>query len=274
MDTGKRAFNDVFYEIILTLIIPIVTVLGLIVIIRISGNIEYESVTVTKICNYFIASLSDHNVLNSVYCTLYVSAKGLLAGIVISLLFFFILGLKPSLAKHFIISLNGIRAIPLTLLIPFLGILPVILAFPPGIREHLPSKDPAYLIATGAFLYIIIGAVDGIENRLLDRQMFFKNIVGLSNSEYFFKILFFESLPSFFTALRLATLFALVIAIVLEQLIYYPGIGRMIMDKITQATTDSDLAAQAVSLLLLVAFLGVLIDSVHRIIKSLISKWL
>ena len=175
----------------------------------------------------------------------------------------------------FINFINGVRAIPLTLLIPFLGAIPFIkfALYPPGITTDPPNKELAYLIALGCFLYFIIGISDGIENRNINRELYFRKTLGFSRLKYFKNVLVYEILPYFLTAFRLGFIFSLVLAIVLEQLMLYEGIGYLTLIIYSEIDLDNNNAAQAVSLLFIVSSIGVLIDLFYRFARMKIVSW-
>lgn len=234
---------------------------------------RYTGANATDILNSGANLLTDMPFYCAIYCTLYLSLKGLFIGLICAGFFGTILGVYPELIPRFVPISNAIRAIPLTLLIPFLVTIPVFFPFPPGINEDKPFKDPAYLIALGTFLYILIGFAEGIARRDTEREKIVKKIFGFRRFKYFRTVLFFEVLPHVLTAVRLAILFAFVLAIVLEQLIQYPGIGKMISQKMADSNYNNKLEAEGLALLTIVAFVGIVVDRFYLLLRKKLVTW-
>lgn len=273
MTDDKITWRIVVRKGLPTIVVPFLTVALLIVVIQSSNQEQYASASFNITTKYFLRGFSDPDVLSGLYATLYLTFKGLLIGGGVAAFSFLLLGFFPKVAEFAGVLVNGLRAIPLTLLIPFLGVLPVLYSLPPGMSAALPSKDPAYLIALGSFLYLLIGIVEGIENRARAREAIFKRSVGLTSFQYVRQVLTFEALVSVLPTVRITVLFSLVLAIVLEQVMYYPGVGRLILDKVYGATIENESAGEAMSLLLLVAILGVFLDSCFRILRRIVLRW-
>lgn len=222
--------------------------------------LRFAGATPEIIWRALVRLVIERETLSGVYFTLYFAVKGLAVGLLAAFAVGALLGLAPSKVEFVIPVLNALRAIPLTLLIPFLVAFPVLAAYPPGMHGDLPARDPGYLIGLGTFLYLLVGIVEGIANRSQEREAIFKVIWRFGRFKYLFLVLVPEVIPSFLTALRLAALFSLVLAIVFEQLIQMPGVGRMIQQRMSDSTYTNLLEAEALALLFLVALLGIAID--------------
>jgi nitrate/nitrite transport system permease protein len=205
-------------------------------------------------------------------CTLYVTVKGMLMGSFMAAAVGFALGIFPAMVPRCIHAVNALRAIPLTLLLPFLVALPTWLPFPPWLQEYYergtPEKDPAYLIALGSFLYLVIGIAEGVRHRSTERESVFRRVVGFNRLRYLFLILIPEAMPHVLTAARLATLLSLVLAIVFEQILQVQGIGYLIQTKMNGVEPQNMLVADVLALLFIVALVGVLIDSAFVTIRK------
>ncbi|MFW9969642.1 MAG: ABC transporter permease [Candidatus Odinarchaeota archaeon] len=234
-----------------------------------------QSVTFKNVYNEIGNLIFQLKTWKAIYCTLFLALKGVILGLVFTSVFGLYLGLFPAHNNSFINFINGLRAIPLTLLIPFIGAIPFLAfaLYPPDVKEDSLSKEPAYLIAIGCFLYFIIGISDGIENRKKLRQLYFTKTLNFSRFKYFKSVIFYEVLPYFLTSLRLGFIFSLVLAIVLEQLIPYEGIGRLIVNTFSERNIGTMHAAQTVALLFIVAVIGVLFDIIYRFIRIKIVSW-
>ena len=207
------------------------------------------------------------------YCTLYLAFKGLVCGSVLAFLVGAVLALSPNAVSYWVHLINAIRAVPMTLLIPFLITLPVVLPYPPLIKQDIPSYDPAYLIALGTFIYILIGIAEGIGNRNREREAVFKKIYHFSSAKYLYCVLIPEIMPPILTAARLATLMSFVLAIVFEQLTQYPGIGRCITQKLGDSSRGDNNAAEALALLGCVCFVGIVIDALFVYVRKTFISW-
>ena len=248
-------------------------VLALTTLLRLKDPDRYEAATIHSVGAALATLVEEPAYWRRVYATLYLTAKGFGAGLIVAALGGIAIGLAPKVADRVVIALNGVRAVPLTLLIPFMGVMPVLFPFPPGVESHEPSKDPAYLIALGTALYILVGIAEGVDQRDRERERIARRVYGLSRLQYLYRIALPEALPNTLTACRLAALFALVLAIVLEQLLQYPGVGLLISEMLYEDTEFDDLEAQAIGLLLVVALIGIAIDGAYWVSREIVLRW-
>ena len=137
----------------------------------------------------------------------------------------------------------------------------------------VPARDPSYLIGLGAFLYLVIGMVEGTSHRSIERERIFRRIWKYGRLKYLTQVLVYESLPGVLGALRLAILLSLVLAIVFEQMLQLPGIGRLIANRLAESNYTNQLEAEALALLFLVALIGIAIDFSFVSLRRLVVKW-
>lgn len=172
--------------------------------------------------------------------------------------------------------LNSTRSVPLTLLVPFLALLPIMKPglFPLGITFDETSKDPAWLIALGVFVYLVIGILDGIRHRDPERERILIRVAKMGRVRYLMSCLFWEALPRTLTATRLALLFSLVLAIVLEQLVEYPGVGMRLTYWSNQISYAGDHPeAKLIALMMIIALIGIFIDLAFSLLEARLDRW-
>lgn len=272
----KSKLIGLLKEAVFITIPPAVVVFVLVLIFQGRDSSESSLITLEYVFKYIVQAVGDSKVLLAFWATLHLAARGLLIGLVLSSFIIVLIGISSKWSRGWISVINSLRAIPLTLLIPFIYIIPVIswLVLPPCLNEHQPDRDPAYIIALGTIFYVVIGAAEGIHSRNETREGIYKQQVGMSNLQYFRYVLRYELTPSVLSMLRITILFALVLAIVLEQLIPYPGIGRMIYEKsLTLHIQNSIGFAQSISLLYWVGFLGTSADALFRYLRRKLVSW-
>jgi ABC-type nitrate/sulfonate/bicarbonate transport system permease component len=207
------------------------------------------------------------------YSTLWVTAKSFVVGGLLAAVAGIILSCWPIVSERAMFFVHALRAVPLTLLIPFTTVCPVFLVLPPGVTSTAPSRDPAVLVALGTFLYLLVGVSEGIAGRDHERERILKRVRRLSHWDYVRVALFWEALPSVVTAARVALLFALVLSIVLEQLLQYPGVGLRIQELMMNANPYERLGSRALALIVIVAGLGVVLDWGLRRLRRRVGRW-
>ncbi len=236
----------------------------------------YPKATFAEVGTELAATFTDHHRLQALYCTLYLCAKGFLSGLCASAFVGGLIGVRPTLARSFQTVLNTARSVPLTLLVPFLVLIPIM---PPGVLPWTvtldsPNKDPAWLIALGVFVYLVIGIIDGINHRDPERERILIRVVKMGRWHYLRACLFWEALPRTLTATRLALLFSLVLAIVLEQLVQYPGAGGQLANWFAQVSYHGDHPeAKVIALMMIIALVGIVIDLAFSSLESYLDRW-
>lgn len=287
MKSKRRALASHFA---LDLFVAVLALLGLLIvlswILQQDGSNRFVHATIGEVASELFCALAGDTdwapgpPSTSVYVlissTLYLAIKGFVIGVGLAILGGLIVGLRPASARRAITALNSLRAIPLTLMTAVLAVLPAWGHVAPWFDADAPDKDPSILIALGCFLYISVGIADGISQRSAEREQLFRQVLGLSRGQYLRLVLSREAMPSLITASRVALLFALVLAIVFEQLLNYPGAGRQVwrwMNDAGTARSSPYPEAQALALLLLVAALGILLDLAFVALRGLALRW-
>lgn len=262
------------------LVIPLVSLFifgaGLTAALHSNSPLLYSKATPSHVLAELAATFSDNTRLDAIYCTLYLCTKGFAFGLGLALVVGVVVGLRPSLAHPFQTVLNTTRSVPLTLLVPFLVLVPIMppSVLPWSVNFDPPNKDPAWLIGLGVFVYLVIGMIDGIHHRNTERELILIRIVKMSRWRYLRVCLFWEALPRALTAMRLALLFSLVLAIVLEQLVLYPGAGSLLANWFGQiAHNGSHPEAKAIALMIVIAAVGITIDLVFSSFEHLLDRW-
>ncbi|MBK9961570.1 MAG: hypothetical protein IPP06_09670 [Saprospiraceae bacterium] len=265
--------KNYYLEYFIPLFVPLVTLLILFVLVKSSNNLKLVNVTLSDCFQSFLKILIDSEVWKAIYLTLYFAFKGIAIGLLAAFTFGLAVGFFPSSTKLVVYFLNGWRAIPLTLLIVFLKFLPTnIFLYPPGIEYDKLNLDPSWIIAIGSFQYLLLGIIEGIDHRSLVRERVFISIKGFSKFWYLRKILFFEVLPYFIYALRISILFSVVIAVVLDSLLFTGGIGHLVFQN--KYNDDSYSILNNIGMLTIVAYLGVFIDLVYKRFSSHLLRWM
>ncbi len=255
------------------LLTPVITLFILFFLFKYGNDQDMRSITLKGCFLSLFKSIFDFKIWTKLYFTLFIALKGIFGGLLAAIIFGCFVSFFPKVTKSFTYLLNGWRAIPLTLLIPFLTVFPTIFVLPFGFSHfHSFNRDPAILISIGAFQYLFLGILDGIDKRNIIREKYFISSQEYSRIWYVKKILIFEILPPFLYSLRLSILFSLVLAIVLEQLITYPGIGQFIYE--LSSTHGTFQAMQMIGLLTLVAYLGVFVDIFFKITSNYLLRWM
>lgn len=260
----------VVVDVLVAVFAPLGVVAALVAAIVFLDNPAYVDVGFQEVFSSLFAGIKDGDVLRALWATLYLAGRGLVLGLIGAAAVILVAGLWPNLSTGWLSIFNSLRAVPLTLLIPFLAVVPLFPALvqPPGLTSHIPGRDPAYIIALGSLLYMIIGAAEGIDQRNSTREGVFRRHVGLGRFSYFREVLIYEMTPSLLGMLRVTVLFALVLAIVLEQLIAYPGIGRLIQQKASSQYAGGSDFSESIALLYWVGLVGTLIDLAFRRLRS------
>ena len=239
-----------------------------------SDPILNRGATLQNVMRVAGSMIRERSIQLDLLCTLYITSKGFATGLIGALCVGAILAVVPRISNWLTSALNGIRAVPLTLLVPFLGMLPVILVLPPGVDRHSPHADPAVLIAVGVALYIVVGIAEGISHRSRERERIYVCLHRWGRARYIWHVLVPEILPTAMPAARLALLLSLVLAVVLEPLLLYPGIGATMFERVAQfndKTTEPE--AQAIVIFVIVAAFGFLLDGVYWGMRHWLLSW-
>lgn len=273
MSMEKQPRWRLIVGILLAFLSPFIIVSIIILGIKIKASPIYSDVSFYNVLYHIVWIIRDTEVPRAFWATIYLAVRGLVMGLSIAIVIIIIAGKWPKWSWLWISIVNSLRAIPLTLFIPFLFIIPVYstLIEPPWISlGYLPARDPAYIIALGTLLYLLIGASEGIDQRDNTRECIYKKHLKLSSFQYFRNVLIFEMTPSLLSIFRLTFLFALVLAIVLEQLIPYDGVGRMIQ---TKASSGVNEVSESLALLYYVGLIGTLADLFFIYIRKYFIPW-
>lgn len=290
MSQQNIATRSLLYDVAATLLALFSLLFGLSWVLQQDGAQRYEQATWTEVCRELLRALSGDgswasgppqaSVYALMYSTLFLALKGFVMGLLMAVVCGVAIGLRPPLARRVITALNSLRAIPLTLLTVVLAVLPAWTRWPlvaPGLNVDPPDKDPAVLIALGCFLYISVGIAEGISQRNVEREQFFRHVLCLRSRKYLSIVLAREALPHLITACRVALLFSLVLAIVFEQLLNYPGAGRQVWNWMNDAGTATKVGpfpeAQALALVIIIALTGMLLDFAFVAARKHVLRW-
>ncbi|RAQ96089.1 hypothetical protein A4R35_11140 [Thermogemmatispora tikiterensis] len=188
--------------------------------------------------------------------TLEETLLGLLFGIVSGLLLGFLFGLQPTLERifnPFIIALNSIPKIALApLFILWLGI-------------EIPMK--VVLAAVTVFFLIFLNTLNGVRNvdqHLVDAV----RLMGGRQRDVIFKVILPSATGSVLTGLHVAIPYALIGAIVAEQIGANHGIGYLI-----QSSGESFNAAGIFAALLVLTLIAGLLNAIVNLIDRKTSHW-
>lgn len=231
----------------------------------------YEYARIWGVVAALPANLAQSVFTDALAHTLYVVLKGSLIGIFMAWVVGVVIGVWPALARYVAVCLNAMRAVPLTMLTPFLIAAPALFVAPPWLGTGTYSRDPALLVALGVFLYVFIGFTDGVARRDMDRYRILSDHHGISGVRYFGMALLHEVMPELLTSVRLAALFALVLAVVLDLPCNYPGVGMFITERVSDASGDRE--SQALGMMLMTSYLGVGIDSILVAVSAYVLRW-
>lgn len=221
-------------------------------------------------------SLTTNQRLFLIYGTVFLAFKGFVVGLLLSVVLGAPAGIFPEFANKSMIIINSFRSLPLTLLLPFLVLMPAIWpSGPPGLHASLPNKELAWLVGLGVSLYVVIAWTEGITQRNKTREMVYKKLYGYGRVRYLFYVLSIEMLPNVLTGIRIAAVFALVLTVVLEQLVEYPGMGNQIWKWFneTGASIPEHPEANAIAMLVCLAIIGIVIDSSIRVLRHYLLFW-
>ncbi|MBX5459320.1 MAG: ABC transporter permease [Thermogemmatispora sp.] len=188
--------------------------------------------------------------------TLEETLLGLLFGVVSGLLLGFLFGLQPTLERifnPFIIALNSIPKIALApLFILWLGI-------------EIPMK--VVLAAVTVFFLIFLNTLNGVRNvdqHLVDAV----RLMGGRQRDVIFKVILPSATGSVLTGLHVAIPYALIGAIVAEQIGANRGIGYLI-----QSSGESFNAAGIFAALLVLTLIAGLLNAIVNLIDRKTSHW-
>lgn len=221
-------------------------------------------------------SLTTNQRLFLIYGTVFLAFKGFVVGLLLSVVLGTPAGIFPGIANKSMIIINSFRSLPLTLLLPFLFLMPAIWpSGPPGLHASLPNKELAWLVGLGVSLYVVIAWTEGITQRNKTREMVYKKLYGYGRARYLFYVLSIEMLPSVLTGIRIAALFALVLTVVLEQLVEYPGMGNQIWKWFNETgeSIPEHPEANAIAMLVCLAIIGIVVDSSIRVLRHYLLFW-
>lgn len=188
--------------------------------------------------------------------TLEETLLGLLFGVASGLLLGFLFGLQPTLERifnPFIIALNSIPKIALApLFILWLGI-------------EIPMK--VVLAAVTVFFLIFLNTLNGVRNvdqHLVDAV----RLMGGRQRDVIFKVILPSATGSVLTGLHVAIPYALIGAIVAEQIGANHGIGYLI-----QSSGESFNAAGIFAALLVLTLIAGLLNAIVNLIDRKTSHW-
>lgn len=270
--------NKMTKHIVITVSVFLCVFMGIVSIATVLNSydeIRYQGATFNGLIESLNRVLNDAETYRSLSYTLYLTLKGFFVGCIFAVLIVFVLGSFPEYVGWVMPIFSSMRAIPMTLLVPVLVALPKVFVLPPGSDLRNPSRDPFYLISIGTFLYVIIGFAEGVSNIDKERINIGKKIFKFDRMKNLWNIVFFDALPYILSSVRMALLFAFVLAIVLEQLVQYPGIGLLISNNLANSGSVGNGMTEADALvqIFIVAITGIIIDVFYLFLKNmLISK--
>lgn len=167
-----------------------------------------------------------------------------------------LIGWSQSVARVLDPTVQALRPIPITAWLPF-----SIAVF--GIRD----MGAIFLIAFGAFYPIILNSAHGARdvNKNLIRAAL---MLGATQTQLFFRVVFPSALPAIFTGLRLGIGVAWTIVIVAEMVAVKSGLGYVLWDAYYVGRMDV-VVADMVS----IGLLGFLSDRVIVAIENRVLGW-
>lgn len=189
--------------------------------------------------------------------------------VVISLVVSFFFGILFGLVLGFNIhrwnlsqpAVDFFRSIPVTFLIPVFALL-----------FGVTSANIIWLLASYPCMLIIIFHVRaGLSKQEAERVLSFCIISGSANPiKKFFSVTFFEILPGISTGFRIALSYCIVIVTVLEYSMVGSGrgIGRLVYDEWNNSNYT-----RLYSLIILIGFLGFLLNKIAELIDYYFFKW-
>jgi ABC-type nitrate/sulfonate/bicarbonate transport system permease component len=219
-----RKHNINRYDVLGALLLPIV-LLGALLLLNLLNNLfNQQPVRLPKtgevVMSVFVTA-KNPAVWFALYHTIKISLVATIVAAIIGLAVGFPLAYEKRVWQLCQPSLDMLRSIPVTFLVPPIAII-------------IGVKSPwlAYLLAfCPAFLFMVLSARQGVIRHDLDRSMAFAFFSGRHNRiERFWKILIPEAMPEIFLGLKLSVSYALVIVTVLEYFDVGPkgGIGEQI----------------------------------------------
>lgn len=237
------------------------------------NSIFSKEVTLLGTFKAFIDVSVDGEIWKELYFSTYSAIKGFLIGAVLAILFGIVLGILPKSKPLITNLLNSWRAIPLTLLIPFLTFIPAIAVIPLFAKNfNAPNRDLSVIIAIGSFQYMLLGIIEGISKRSKIRENFYVNVAKHNRLWYIWNILRFEIMPFFLHSIRMAIIFSIVLQIVLEQIIPYEGIGRNIYN-LSNGSQRGETTMRMIGLMVFVAYFGIFVDRGFRWLIRKSTRW-
>jgi len=168
----------------------------------------------SRIVSAWLEALLDGSLIFATAQTLQATLGGLGTGIAIGLLLGIILGLLPTIDRLLAISIETIRPIPPTAIIPI-----ALLVWGIGLQMEMAI---AAFSATWPILIFTRGAIRGVEPRLIEVS----RILRLGFVRSVWKIVLPAALPRIFVAIRLAAAVSLIVCVTVEVTANPYGLGN------------------------------------------------
>lgn len=191
--------------------------------------------------------------------TLKYVAASLILGISIGYCLGIIIGLTPKVKSFSYSYLNGIKAIPVTVLLPlFLAVFGY-------------QKFPIPIIAVPITAIIAVNIAQACEKTNVNRQSLAK-LLAISKFNYWLHILRWETLDILFASLRIVITYALALQIAFEYFLQHTkGIGEWIYR--TDYGQGENYLGNMYSAVILVAFVGIMFIKLLDLISKHQLKW-
>jgi ABC-type nitrate/sulfonate/bicarbonate transport system permease component len=208
-------------------------------------------------------AFGDLSVLTEMIICLLITFKYIIISLLIGVLIGYFLGIIISLypkLKHFTYDyLNGIKSVPVTILLPLLIAIFGIYYF----------SIPTISLPIAAIMAVNIGQASEKVNK--NRQSIVK-LLSITKFDYWLHILRWETLDDLFASLRIVITYAIALQIAFEYfLAHLKGIGRYIY-LVYNGSRDNKLG-ETYAAIILVAFIGILLIKILDIYSKKALKW-
>lgn len=210
-----------------------------------------------EIVNALCVLATKVDVYYSIASTLFRCLLGFLIASILGVNLGLLIASSKPMAKILLPSIDFLRSIPVTTLYPMF----VVFA---GIGDY--SKIAMVIYA--CVFVIMVNTISGVLNTPQTRHQM-ASIYGMSRSEKFFHVTFFQALPNIFDGMRIALSLSLIVTILTEMFMGCKyGIGQQVIDFYTTFNVASMFAV-----VLYTGMIGYLLNKTFRLIEKKTVFW-